>query len=115
MSGGQWHATLSSSSTSRSPPPSSGLASLARQRYFVSQSLRCHRARSSACHSTLFRIENGLPLAYEVTLRYEGPSGRKYGEGEEYRLDIGIYDVVYTGPKGLPELVAEVNKIRSEM
>ena len=48
-------------------------------------------------------------------MRYEGPSGRKYGEGEEYRLDIGIYDVVYTGPKGLPELVAEVNKIRSEM
>jgi hypothetical protein len=61
------------------------------------------------------RIENDLPLAYEVTLRYEGPTGRKYGEGEGHRLDMGIYEVVYTGPKGLPELVAEVKKIRTEL
>jgi hypothetical protein len=61
------------------------------------------------------RKENGLPLAYEVTLRYEGPTGRKYGEGEGYRLDMGVYDVVYTGPKGLPKLVAEVEKIRTEL
>ena len=46
---------------------------------------------------------------------YEGPTGRKYGEGEGYRLDMGIYEVVYTGPKGLPELVAEVKKIRTEL
>lgn len=61
------------------------------------------------------RMENGLPLAYEVTLRYEGPSGRKYGEGEGYRLDMGVYEVVYAGPKGLPDLVAEVKKIRAEV
>ena len=60
-------------------------------------------------------MENDLPLAYEVTLRYEGPTGRKYGDGEGYRLDMGIYEVVYTGPKGLPELVAEVKKIRTEL
>lgn len=58
------------------------------------------------------RLEKGLPLTYEVTLRYEGPNGRKYGEDEGYRLDMGLYEVVYTGPKGLHDLVGEVEKIR---
>lgn len=34
------------------------------------------------------RLEQGLPMTYEVTLRYEGPNGKKYGEGEGYRLDL---------------------------
>lgn len=61
------------------------------------------------------RRENGLPLAYDITLRYEGPTGSKYGEGEGYRLDMGIYEVVSTGPKGLPELVGEVEGLRKEL
>jgi hypothetical protein len=61
------------------------------------------------------RKQSGLPLTYEVTLRYEGPTGRRYGEGEEYRLDMGIYGVVSMGPKGLPELVGEAEKLRQEL
>jgi hypothetical protein len=60
------------------------------------------------------RLEATLPLTYDVTLRYKGPFGRKVWE-HPYRLDLGIYLGSQEAPKGLPELVAEVEKIRKEL
>ncbi len=60
------------------------------------------------------RRERGLPLAYEVTLRYEGPTGRKYGKGEGYRLDMSLYEVVAAGEKGMTQLVEQVEKLHKE-
>jgi hypothetical protein len=61
------------------------------------------------------RRERGLPLAYEATVRYEGPTGRKYGKGESYRLDMGMYAGAAGAEKGLPDLVDEVESIRKEL
>jgi hypothetical protein len=61
------------------------------------------------------RRQKGLPLTYEVTLHYEGPTGRKYGKGEGYRLDMSIYDVVSAGEKGMTQLVERVEEIRKEL
>jgi len=61
------------------------------------------------------RQERGLPLAYEATLSYEGPTGRKYGKGERYRLDMGMYAGAAGAEKGLPELVDEAEKVRQEL
>jgi hypothetical protein len=60
------------------------------------------------------RVEGKLPLTYDVTLRYKGPTGKKEWE-HPYRLDLGIYLSSALPPKGLPELVAEVEKIRKEL
>jgi hypothetical protein len=60
------------------------------------------------------RLEAGLPLAYEVELRYRGPTGRKEWE-KPYRIDLGLYVGSQLPPKGIPELVAEVENIRKEM
>jgi hypothetical protein len=60
------------------------------------------------------RLEAGLPLTYDVTLRYEGPFGKKEWE-HPYRLDLGIYLGSQEPPKGLPELVTEVENIRKEL
>jgi hypothetical protein len=59
------------------------------------------------------RRETGLPLVYEVMLRYEGPTGREYGE--RYVLDMGMYAAAAISEKGLPELVGEVEKVRKEL
>jgi hypothetical protein len=60
------------------------------------------------------RMKAKLPLTYDVTLRYKGPTGKKEWE-HPYRLDLGIYLGSALPPKGLPELVAEVEKIRKEL
>jgi hypothetical protein len=60
------------------------------------------------------RLEAGLPLTYDVTLRYKGPFGKKEWE-HPYRLDLGIYLGSQEPPKGLPELVTEVENIRKEL
>lgn len=60
------------------------------------------------------RLEAKLPLTYDVTLRYKGPFGKKEWE-HPYRLDLGIYLGSQEPPKGLPELVTEVEKIRKEL
>jgi hypothetical protein len=60
------------------------------------------------------RMEAKLPLTYDVTLRYKGPFGKKEWE-HPYRLDLGIYLGSQLPPAGLPELVAEVEKIRKEL
>jgi hypothetical protein len=36
------------------------------------------------------RLDAGLPLTYDVTLRYQGPTGRKEWK-HPYRLDLGMY------------------------
>jgi hypothetical protein len=46
--------------------------------------------------------------------RYKGPFGKREWE-HPYRLDLGIYLGSALPPKGLPELVAEVEKIRKEL
>jgi hypothetical protein len=60
------------------------------------------------------RLEAKLPLTYDVALRYKGPFGKKEWE-HPYRLDLGIYLGSALPPKGVPELVAEVEKIRKEL
>jgi hypothetical protein len=60
------------------------------------------------------RLDAGLPLTYDVKLRYRGPISRKEWE-HPYRLDLGMYLGSELPPKGLPELVAEVERIRKEI
>src|SRR5215216_5731443 len=60
------------------------------------------------------RLEAKLPLTYDVTLRYKGPLGKKEWE-HPYPLDLGIYLGSQEPPKGLPELVTEVENIRKEL
>lgn len=59
------------------------------------------------------RLDAGLPLTYDVTLCYRGPTGRKPWK-EPYRLDLGMY--LGSEPvKGIPDLVAELGNIRKEI
>ena len=60
------------------------------------------------------RLEAGLPLTYNVKLRYHGPRRRKPWE-DRYRLDLSMYIGAGLPPKGIPELVAEVESIRKEI
>jgi hypothetical protein len=60
------------------------------------------------------RLDAELPLTYDVTLRYKGPLGNKEWE-HPYRLDLGVYLGSALHPKGLPELVTEIEKIRKEL
>ncbi len=60
------------------------------------------------------RLDAGLPLRYDVELRYRGPTGRKRWE-HPYRLDLGLYVCSQPPPKGIPELVTEVENIRKEI
>jgi hypothetical protein len=56
----------------------------------------------------------GLPLTYDVEVRYRGPTGNKPWK-DTYRLDLGMYLGSALPPKGIPELVTEVENIRKEM
>ena len=60
------------------------------------------------------RVEAKLPMAYEVTLRYKGPTGRKAFQ-ESYPLDLGIYRGSMLPQKGMPEIAAELENIRKEI
>ena len=59
------------------------------------------------------RVAAGLPLTYDVELRYQGPTGRKEWR-HPYRLDLGMY-LGSEPEKGIPELVAEVVNVRKEI
>jgi hypothetical protein len=60
------------------------------------------------------RVDKGLPLTYDVKLTYRGPEGRKKWE-HPYRLDLGLYLGSTPPAKGLPEIAAELETIRSEI
>jgi hypothetical protein len=60
------------------------------------------------------RRNAGLPLTYNVELRYRGPVGRKEWS-DEYLLDLGMYLGSQLPPKGIPELVTEVENVRGEI
>jgi hypothetical protein len=60
------------------------------------------------------RLESDLPRAYDVTVRYEGPFGQHY-QPDRYPLDLSMYLGSVLPPKGLPELVGEVEKLRKEL
>jgi hypothetical protein len=60
------------------------------------------------------RTEAKLPLRYDVAVRYRGRSGGKEWK-ETYRLDLGMYVGSALPPKGIPELVAEVESMRKEI
>lgn len=60
------------------------------------------------------RLDSQLPRAYEVTVQYDGPFGRHY-EPDHYTLDLSMYLGSAPPPKGLPELVDEVEKVRKEL
>jgi hypothetical protein len=61
-----------------------------------------------------YRTEAKLPLTYDVEVRYRGPTGNKPWK-DTYRLDLGMYLGSALPPKGIPELVAEVENIRKEI
>jgi hypothetical protein len=60
------------------------------------------------------RLEAGLPLTYDVDVRYKGPTGKKPLK-DTYRLDLGMYVGSALPPKGIPELATEVENIRKEI
>jgi hypothetical protein len=60
------------------------------------------------------RVDKGLPLTYDVKLRYRGPEGRKRWE-HPYRLDLGMYLGSALPAKGIPEIAAELETIRKEI
>jgi hypothetical protein len=60
------------------------------------------------------RLDAGLPLTYDVELRYQGPTGKKEWK-HPYRLDLGMYVGSQLPPKGIPELVTEVEALREEI
>jgi hypothetical protein len=60
------------------------------------------------------RTAAGLPLTYDVEVRYLGPTSGKPWK-DTYRLDLGMYVGSALPPKGIPELVTEVEKIRKEI
>jgi hypothetical protein len=60
------------------------------------------------------RVDKRLPLTYDVRLHCRGPIGRKSWE-HPYRLDLGMYLGSQLPPKGIPELVTEVEKIHQEI
>src|SRR6266511_1461806 len=60
------------------------------------------------------RFETDLPLAFGVTVSYRGPLGQKYPP-DRYTLDLGMYAQILLPAKGVPELVAEVTKLRTEL
>ena len=59
-------------------------------------------------------MDAGLPLTYDVELRYRSPVGRSEWR-DLYRLDLGMYLGSQLPPKGIPELVTEVEKVRKEI
>jgi hypothetical protein len=60
------------------------------------------------------RFTSDLPLAFGVTVSYRGPLGQKYPT-DRYTLDLGMYAETLFPPKGLPQLVQEVAKVREEL
>lgn len=60
------------------------------------------------------RTEAKLPLTYDVEVRYRGPTGGKEWK-DTYQLDLGMYVGSALAPKGISELVTEVEKIRNEI
>jgi hypothetical protein len=55
-----------------------------------------------------------FPMEYAVTIEYEDIYGIPFTD-PPYPLDLGTYDQTAVGPKGMPELVHEVQEIRKEM
>jgi hypothetical protein len=60
------------------------------------------------------RFKSDLPLAFDVTVSYQGPLGQKYPP-DRYTLDLGMYAQTLLSLKGLPQLVQEVTKVREEL
>lgn len=60
------------------------------------------------------RFTSDLPLAFGVTVSYRGPLGQKY-PADRYTLDLGMYAETLFPPKGLPQLVQELAKVRDEL
>jgi hypothetical protein len=60
------------------------------------------------------RVDKGLPLTYDVRLRYRGPEGRRTWE-HPYRLDLGMYLGAALPAKGIAEIAAELENISKEI
>jgi hypothetical protein len=60
------------------------------------------------------RLEAGLALTFDVDVSYKGPTGKKRWK-DSYRLDLGMYVGSALPPKGISELVTEVENIRKEI
>lgn len=60
------------------------------------------------------RLEKQLPLVYGVDVSYQDERGHVYAD-PTFTLDLSTYEDAAVNPKGLSELVGEVEKIRQEI
>jgi len=60
------------------------------------------------------RVKAGLPMTYVATASYSSHEGRPLGE-ERYVLDLETFQDTAVPPKGLSELVREVERIRQQV
>jgi hypothetical protein len=56
---------------------------------------------------------SGLPMRYKAIAGYDGIRGRRHDE--EFILDLSTYEEAAYAPKGLPDLVKQVEAIRKEL
>ncbi|MEV6695235.1 hypothetical protein AB0M35_27555 [Micromonospora sp. NPDC051196] len=61
------------------------------------------------------RASSGLPMQYTVSISYEGVGSQKQFIDPPYPLDLKMYEGASVEPRGLPDLVREVEGIRSEI
>jgi hypothetical protein len=60
------------------------------------------------------RLEKKLPLVYGVDVSYQDERGQTYSD-PTFTLDLSTYEDAAVDPKGLPELVSEMESIQREI
>lgn len=61
------------------------------------------------------RAKSDLPKSYEVDVNYQGPIKRRQPYRTRYTLDLAFYAGMALPPKGVPEVVRELESIRKEI
>jgi hypothetical protein len=74
---------------------------------------RCIRVTFGVSHQLL--TAQDVPQRYEATVRYAGLDAKSKSYSETYVLDLSHYANAAVDPKGLPELVGELETMRREL